>query len=179
MAFPDLTQFWMLVYGGYGYDTSALPAGFNATAAGLVFGTNPPYAVSDFLAFYPKFTNLVPAPVLNAYIALATASLMQARWREGWAIAMGLYVAHLATLYLKTEGDQVAAGANDNVTAQTAVSAAQRGLGVLVSKSAGGVSAGYQTIKGVDDWGSFALTSYGTDLATKARVVGMGPVWVG
>ena len=50
MPFPDYNQF---VAESWGWnDESAVMIG---TSLGIVLGTNPPYSVADFLAFYPKF----------------------------------------------------------------------------------------------------------------------------
>ena len=52
-SFPDLTQFWMEIYGGYGFDCSA--GQYLGLATGIPQTGNPPYAVNDLLAMYPKF----------------------------------------------------------------------------------------------------------------------------
>jgi hypothetical protein len=113
---------------------------------------------------------LVPLAVVNAYIALASASLLQPRWGDAWQIAMGLYVAHFVTLWLRSDGD----------TYSTPGKAAAAGLarGITVSKSAGGVSQGLQVTPGLEAWGSWTQTSYGEQLASMAKVVGSGPIWI-
>ena len=110
----------------------------------------------------------VPLVVLLAYIQLATASLVQARWQDMWTIGIGLYVAHFATLYLQSDGNIYT----------TAGQAATAGIarGITVSKTAGPVSQGIQALDIFGDWGSFALTSYGQQLATFSMAVGAGPV---
>jgi hypothetical protein len=66
-SFPtqNIDQFYMTIYGGYGYDGCdvggfGIPGwcqcnAFLGLASGVPTGTNPPYAVNDFLGIYPKF----------------------------------------------------------------------------------------------------------------------------
>ena len=51
-------------------------------------------------------------------------------------------------------------------------------FGLQTSKSVGDVSVGYTTLDALADWGSWNLTSYGQQLVTFARVVGMGPALI-
>lgn len=129
----------------------------NATAEGTVT-----------LTLYNTSATLVPLAVLNAYIALASASLVQARWRDAWPIAMDLYVAHYCTLWLRSDGDIYS----------TPGQAAAAGLtrGITVSKSAGGVSLGIQPVTGIENWGAWQETSYGEQFASLAKLVGAGPI---
>ena len=239
--------------GGYQYSPDLLPI---AAASNLVFGGNPLYQISDFLAFYPKFGNYpqaiatytfsgtmagyavndtlspvqpdasgavltvaavddvgniltaqltspgqgfsmangletttsgagtgalinvtqiapgnfnVPQAVLQAYINLASAQLSQLRWGALWIIAMGWFIAHYATLYLRSEGSY------GSSAGQIASSGLTRGI--MVSKSAGGVSATIEVPKGLDDWGAWTQTEYGTQVITQAKVIGMGMIY--
>lgn len=215
-------------------------------ATNIVYGTNPPYYITDFFGFYPKFAGqtalttgqatqgsplltgvntaslavgqyvattaaipdgttiaqinaagddgeitlsqplnatgpiqltayvgppLVPIPVVMAYIALATASLVQARWCDTWAIGIALYVAHFCTIYLRSEGN----------CSSTCGQAATAGLkqGITVGISAGGVSQTLERTPGLDDWGAFNETQYGVQLCTFGAAVGAGPclIW--
>jgi hypothetical protein len=113
---------------------------------------------------------LVPLAVLNAYISLASASLVQARWRDAWPIAMGLFVAHFATLWLRSDGDSYS----------TPGQAAAAGLkqGITVSAAAGGVSQGTQPVTGLDTWAAWNQTQYGVQFASFAKVIGAGPMLV-
>lgn len=232
---------------------------FLAGASGLVFGTNPPYQASDFLAFYPKFgtyaqaiqaftlggtmagyavgdtivpvqadasgavltvssvdnngniltatitnagtgfsvasglaittsgagtgalvnitalvapaliTNL-PLVVLTTFINLASASLMQTKWLSTWMLGMHLYVAHFTTLYLRSEG-------NPGTTAGR-VAASGLTRGIMISSNAGGVSKTIQVPQGLESWGEWLTTEYGTQLANFAKTVGMGSMLV-
>jgi hypothetical protein len=142
-------------------------------ASGIVIGTNPPYSAADFLGMYPQFDNkCVPEPVLVAYISLASACLVQARWCDMWQVAMGLFIAHYITLYLQTASAP---------PGSTAAQIAGTGLafGVKVAKSVGDLSISYQILEaGLDQWGAYNLTAYGQQLATLANAVGSGILWV-
>ena len=178
MGQPDLG---VLIDGWWGgsYDTSILVGG---VASNVVIGSNPAYAIADFLSFYPKFgsytagppavyAGLIPQPVLQAYINLASACLVQARWLDSWTLAMGLFVAHYCTLYLQSEG-------SPGTTAQS-VAASGLTKGVLVSKGAGGVNAGMQTLIGEwGSWGQWNMTVYGTSLMTQAKMIGAGMMYI-
>jgi hypothetical protein len=244
MCTPGINAFFDQLYGDVHVDLGALAVDYIGLASGRVFGTNPPYTLSDFLAMYPKFfgtpslitatldgstsgisalsstQNLKPGQLVTGagipngtvfvsvnpaaktavlsnattaagtavqltvyaappmpmvaiqlYINLASASLMQARWLDTWTLAMALYVAHFCTLYMRSE-----AGPN-----QTASQIATSGLekGVTVSKSAGGVSVGVQVPQGLEAWGGWTETTYGTQLVNFAQAIGSGPIWVG
>lgn len=113
---------------------------------------------------------LVPLAVMNAYIMLASASIMQSRYQDGWALAMALFIAHYATLWLQSDGNP----------ASTAAQAAQQGVakGIQVTKAVGDTSVGYQALTGFEDWGSWNLTMYGMQFMTMARVIGAGPMLI-
>ena len=112
----------------------------------------------------------IPVAALLAYIALASASLVQARWLDSWTFAMALFVAHYASLYAKSDG---------NPTSNVGQIAAQGiATGIQVSKSAGDVNVSYQAVQGIKDWGAWNLTVYGQQLATMARSIGSGPMFL-
>ncbi|WP_074951076.1 DUF4054 domain-containing protein [Alicyclobacillus macrosporangiidus] len=140
-------------------------------------GTNPPYAVSDFLAMYPQFgpdaddKYVVPQTVIEAFIDMANASMSQARWRSMWQAAMGWYVAHFCTLYLQSAADPNSGAA--------AVLEAGRAQGVLTGESVGDLSYSQDAnIASVDGWAAWNLTVYGQQLATMGRLVGKGGMYV-
>lgn len=240
MPYPGegLDLFFMQIYGGFGYDWSAACGTFLGLATGRPQTGNPPYTISDFLAFYPQFfgpstsitgtvsagSNVVtgvtstadiqpgqlvgsqfpsgtvvasttsdsvtvsspasadasavtictappvPLAVIQAYLNLAYASLMSSRWRELWIIAIGWYIAHFVTLYLQSMG---------NVNSTPGQIAAQ-GLeqGITVSQSAGGVSFTQENLTGLQSWGAWAKTSFGTLLVSQAQVIGAGMIYV-
>ena len=64
------------------------------------------------------------------------------------------------------------------VEATTIVLAAGLARGILVSKSAGGVSAGIQPATGLESWAAWTLTEYGIQFASMAKLVGSGPMLV-
>lgn len=239
-GFPDLTLFYMSIYGGFGYDYCALGNAFQGLAAGIPQTGNPPFTVNDFLAMYPKFygkptsvggtltatsalvtgvastngvlagqlvtgsgipngtivlsttsntitlsqavnasgslnlsiyeSQIVALAVIQLFLNLAYASLMQSRWRETWQIAMGWYIAHFLTLYVQSEG------AANTTAGQIVANGLERGI--LVSKAVGEVSAGLQALESLGEWAAWTKTTYGTQLATFARVVGCGPIYV-
>lgn len=115
-------------------------------------------------------TPFVPLAVMNAYIALASASLVQARWKDGWIIGMADYIAHFCTLWMRSDGDAYSS------PGQAAAAGLQRGI--TVSKSAGPVSMSIQTVAGLESWGSFNQTDYGVRFATTARAMGAGPMFI-
>lgn len=117
------------------------------------------------------FVSAVPQAVIQLYINLASACLQQVRWLELWPMAMALYVAHFLTLYLQSEGNPT------STPGQIAISGLSKGI--AVSKAAGDVSVSYETLlSNMADWGSWALTTYGQQLVTFARVIGSGPMYI-
>lgn len=112
----------------------------------------------------------IPIAALLAFIALASASLVQARWLDSWIVAMGWFVAHFATLYVKSDGNPFSSPGQ--------VAAAGLASGIQVSKSVGDVSVAYQPVQGLSEWGAWNLTSYGQQLATMAKIIGMGPLFL-
>lgn len=109
---------------------------------------------------------IIPTAVLNAYIALASAQIMQRRWLGSWTLGMGLFIAHYLTLW--------AMGQASN--ASTAAQIATRGLaiGIQTSKAAGDVSVGSTALSFDEQWGAYQLTIYGQQFATLAAGVGGG-----
>jgi hypothetical protein len=152
------------------------------SGSNILTGTNPAYATTDFLAFYPQFGNnsegvpVVPTTVLQAFVTLATNTLNQARWQSMWAMAIGWYVAHFCTLYLQSVADPNGGAA--------AVFEAGRAQGVITSKTVGDVSVSYDpNLAGRDTptmagWGAFHLTVYGQQLITMGRLVGKGGMYI-
>ena len=105
----------------------------------------------------------LPQAVLQAYINLAGSALSANRWQSLWKVAMGLYVAHFVTLYLRSEGSV------GTTAQQVAASGLEKGL--IVSKAAGDVSEGIQMLDDLEGWGAFRETSYGIQLATFAKSI--------
>jgi hypothetical protein len=113
---------------------------------------------------------LVPLPVLNAYVALAQASLIQARWQGTWSFAMALFVAHFVTLWLQSELNFC------GNPGQIAAAGLQRGI--TTAKSIGQVSQTIQPVTGLDEWAAWTLTTYGVQLATFFKGIGAGPMFL-
>lgn len=152
---------WSIVTGGTGY----------STANGLgVTGGHGTGATFNVTGISPTNLVVIPVPVLQLFINMASASLQAGRWFDNWTYGMALYAAHFATLYLRSEG-------NPNSTAgQIATSGLERG--VQVSKSVGGVSVGIEQVTGLDEFAGWKETTYGVQLATMAKVVGIGPMYI-
>ena len=236
MATPDYTELinnilgWSDEYAGPVY----------GDVVGMVFGSNPPYTIVDFLSMYPKFfgpftsvtasitqgspvvvlsgsppvipaglaagqlvvdgnfpagtmiksisgssvtltnaaTSTVPAEQLMVYSAplvpivavqlwinLASSCLMTARWFDLWYMAMGWFVAHYCTLYLRSEGNPG--------TSAAAVASSGLEKGIQVSRGTGPINASAQLVQ-LADWGAWTETTYGTQLVTHANSIGSG-----
>jgi uncharacterized protein DUF4054 len=148
---------------GTGYDVET---GLATSVISSSAGTG---LIVDVTAITPSNLNYIPPPVLQAYIAFASSCLSSQRWGASWTIAMALFVAHYATLYLQAIG-------NPNGTA-SALAAAGLAGGIIVSQSAGDVSQSTIAPPGLEDAGAWALTSFGQQLYTMAKVVGMGMIY--
>lgn len=124
----------------------------------------------DFPQFYsPDGTCLVPATMLGEFVSMANACILPDKWLESWRYGAGLYVAHYATLYLRTYAE------NSPSAAQAAATGAL--VGVVKSATLGDSSVSYDTTaitKGTEEWGDLNATTYGQMLANRAKLVGMG-----
>lgn len=151
--------------------------GVKSAAANIGHGTGA-YAEEMFRADFPQFytaegVSLVPEAVLDEFIAQANASIQPDKWLNGWRYACGLYVAHYATLYLRTYAASSATPAQAAATGAT--------IGVVESATLGDTSIRYDTAaltKATQDWGDLNATQYGQQLATRARMAGMGGSYV-
>ena len=86
---------------------------------------------------------------------------------------MGLYIAHYATLYLRSYSDG----------SPTAQSAAMSGaiIGLTSSASLGDASVTYDNaaiVAATEKWGAWNSTVYGQMLVTEARLVAMGGSYI-
>ena len=153
--------------------TLSLPATANGIEVDIQIGGNPSMTISiptikagTFeLKVYTK--PMIPVRILKAYINLASASIQEKRWCEMWHLAMGLYVAHYCTLFLR-------AFAQGPGSTASQVAGAGLAFGIQTSKSAGDVSVGMQALQGFEDWGSYQLTIYGQQFVTFAKAIGSG-----
>lgn len=133
---------------------------------------------ADFPQFYTKATAeetmaLLPAAMLEMFIAEANGIIDCERWGTSWRYAAGLYVAHQAALYLRS----FAPGSD------TPKQAAQSGevVGVVKSAKLGDASVTYDTealTAATAKWGDLNATVYGQMLATRARLAGLGGSYV-
>ena len=162
----------------YGQNVDARVDQLTATASNVFSGTNPSYVLSDFFAMYPQYgpnagNYLVPMIILQMYIDLANACVNQARYRTAWAVCMGFFVAHFATLYLQGT-------ASPNSSAGQVIEAG-KAMGLTTSESVGDVSMSidYNAIgASLSNWAAWNLTIYGQQFATIGRMVGKGGMMV-
>lgn len=163
----------------YGQNVDARVDQVTATASNIFSGTNPGYALSDFIAVYPQYgpdTNgnyLVPEIIMQMYIDLASACVNQARYRSTWALCMGFFVAHFVTLYLQGTASPGSSAAQ--------VLEAGKAQGLTTSEGVDGVSVStdYSTIAAsLSGWAAWNLTVYGQQFATIGKMVGMGGMMV-
>jgi hypothetical protein len=164
----------------YGIDEANIdPEAITGSASNILTGTNPPYALTDFIAEYPQFgpdsnkNYLVPQVLVQKYINLADTCIKQARWEDMWSLAMGWFVAHFCTLYLQ--------GTADPNSGAAAVIQAGQAKGLDTSVSAGGVSVStdYSMIaNNIDGWVNWKLTIYGTQIITFGRLIGKGGMYI-
>lgn len=119
------------------------------------------------------YTLLIPVVILQMYIDLAAACVNQARYRSYWALCMGFFIAHFATLYLQGTASPGSSAAQ--------VLEAGKAQGLTTSESVGDVSVStdYGTIAAsLSGWAAFNLTVYGQQFATIGKLVGMGGMMV-
>jgi hypothetical protein len=134
-------------------------------AANIGRGSNPDYSYSDFIEDFPQFeqaTN-IPSSAIESFISIADSSLPYSKYGESWKLCMGLYTAHLCTMFA-------------NAAKSNGESAAP-----IASESVGDVSKSYDTNSIMSDFegfGALKLTSYGQQLATFVKLAGMGGMFV-
>ena len=158
---------------------------FKARAANMASGPgfNGEYNVVMFLQDFPQFTDaeaeadewpsIIPETIFNTFLAMANDSVLAARWGEKWRWAMGMYIAHYATMYFRTYSE----------TGLTPKQLAKGGqsTGLLTSTTFGDVSVTYDVgvmTQATAAWGAWNATIYGQMLATEARLIGMGGAFI-
>lgn len=163
----------------YGQNVDARVDQLTATASNVFSGTNPSYALSDFIVVYPQFgpnadgNYLVPTIILQMYVDLANACVKQVRYRSYWALCMGFFIAHFATLFLQGTASPGSSAAQ--------VLEAGKAQGLTTSESVGDVSVStdYGTIAAsLSGWAAWNLTIFGQQFATIGKMVGMGGMYV-
>lgn len=152
--------------------------GVRAAAANLGSGAPGTYTAEQFQEDFPQFFNswgqpLLPASMLAEIIRMANAAVQPDRWGEGWRYAVGLYVAHYVTLYLRGY-----AASNETPNAAAASGAL---VGMVKSATLGDASVSYDTAAitaGTEDWGDLNSTTYGQMFANRAKLIGMAGMLV-
>ena len=170
------------------YSNSMIPYFENAkiTAANISpVGEVGNYSADMFKADFPQFfkksvvegdtvyTPLIPSTMLSLFINNANKSIIPSRWGDDWRYAAGLFVAHRASLYLKTYQD------GSNSAAEVASKSGQSGN--VASATMGDTSISYDNTainSGSEKWGTWNATQYGAQLATMARMIGIGGMYV-
>lgn len=152
-------------------------------ASGIVEGQPGAYTEAMFLEDYPPFKNkntgesFVPSGMLSTFISMCNDIVSPDRWGETWRLAAGLFVAHYATLYLKTIQNNPEGSSN-----MAAAAASGQMFGVVTSASLGDASVSYDTSAATNlttNWGQWNLTAYGQQYASLAKMMTMGGAWVG
>lgn len=136
------------------------------------------YTVDMFREDFPQFFSpmgecWIPEGLMLELIAQANSSITPDKWLESWRYASGLYVAHNATMYLRSYKQYSTSPEEAAMSGQV--------LGNVRSASLGDASATYDdgsSTMATQGWGDLNATSYGQLLATKARLIGMGGSYV-
>ena len=133
---------------------------------------------ADFPQFYTSVGDChVPDTVLAEFIRQANAIILPDKWFDGWRYAAGLYVAHNATMYLRT----LPASTNPHTDSPAQAAALGQVIGTVKSASLGDASVSYDdgaSTTGTAEWGDLNATTYGQLLANKAKLIGMGGSYV-
>jgi hypothetical protein len=156
-------------------------ASANITPYGEVGNYTADMFLSDFPQVYKKteeegetvYTPLIPQSMLDQFIQQANESIIPSRWGTQWRYAAGLFVAHWSALYLKTYSD-------GSPNAQVVASMADQ-KGNVSSATMGDTSISYDNKavnEGTAKWGTWNATQYGAQLATMARMIGIGGMYV-
>lgn len=132
------------------------------------------YTPEMFLADFPQFADgngesICPETILEVFVAQANDSVLPSRWGTSWRYAAGLYVAHFVSMYLKTYAES---SANPAAVARKAEQS-----GVVKRVQMGDTNIEYDNAavtSATAEWGAWNATTYGQQLATMMRLVGMG-----
>lgn len=137
------------------------------------------YTREMFYGDYPLFLGrkdgspFIPYDMLDMFLAMANEAIHPDVWAESWRWAAGLYVAHHAACWLRS-----CASAPD--TAQEAAASGAL-VGVVKSATLGDASVSYDTsalTQATADWGDLNSTSYGQQLASRAKLLGAAGCYV-
>lgn len=155
------------------------PQFFGVRAAASNIGTQTGgYTAEMFAQDFPQFfsstgTCWIPQTILDELISQANASIQPDKWLESWRYAAGLYIAHNATLYLRSYKPHSDSAADAAASGQV--------IGTVKTASLGDASVSYDdgsSTMATQGWGDLNATQYGQLLATKARLIGMGGSYV-
>lgn len=152
-------------------------SGIRAAAADLGQSVGS-YTAEQFKAEYPQFCDadgkcFLPDVQLEELVKMANTSIQPDKWLDSWHYAAGLYVAHYATLFLRTYAE------SSPTAAQAAASGAL--VGVVKSATLGDSSVTYDTsalTSGTESWGDLNATTYGQMLANRAKLIGAAGSYV-
>lgn len=142
----------------------------SATCSEITLASDGILTASQFRQIMPAFndSSIYSDAALNFYLKIAAASLDPNRWQDWLPMGMALWTAHFLSL-----------DARENAVAAKGGIPGQASIGILSSKSIGGVSAGYNTSVGAEkDAGMWNLTTFGMRFIHLARLVGMGGVQI-
>ncbi len=130
------------------------------------------YTSDTFLSAYPQFSKVVPDEILEEYTEMALGIVNRKRFGAAWKRAIGLYLAHVLTLYLQTAQPE-GAEATDIVSAASSV-------GMITGESADGVSYSRDTsaVSDLAGWTDFKTTAYGVQFATLAKLYARGGAYI-
>lgn len=153
-----------------------------ANASGIVDGEPGAYTAAMFIEDFPPFKNkttgecFVPTGMLDSFLAMANDIVSPSRWGAQWRLAVGLFVAHYATMYLNTIKNNP-----DGATSIAAAAASGQMFGVVTSASLGDASVSYDTSAATNlttNWGQWNLTAYGQQYASLAKMMCMGGCYI-
>ena len=157
-------------------------ADLRGSASGIVEGQPGAYTEAMFLEDYPPFknkttgANFVPQAIMNSFLAMANDIVSPDRWGDMWRFGVGVFVAHYATLYLRTIQNNPEGSANI-----TAAAGSGQLFGIITSASLGDASVSYDTNAATNstmDWGQWNLTAYGQQYASLAKMFCIGGSYV-
>lgn len=125
---------------------------------------------ASFRGIFPEFasTATYPEPVVSFWLATAAQFVNPARWGDSTDLGISLWLAHQLVV------------AGKNAAAVQAGGSPGQSAGVLTSKSAGGVSAGYDfSSVAEENAGFWNESTYGRQYFRLARLFGAGPLQIG
>jgi hypothetical protein len=106
ISVPSLNGF---NYGQFLQAPGVLPKGTVITGLGSGYIIVTTSAIADnpgaVLSVYQQPP--IPVSVIQMYLTLAWASLVQLRWQEQWPVVMSLFIAHYCTVFAQTDASEV------------------------------------------------------------------------